>query len=180
MIILAISTLIVNIIAAATLLADGVTTIQQIIWLVSFLLILQTIFQILLRIGKHGRRFLMKDRSEYPTRDGSSPYGYRIEQYLGQRWQRIDNSENEIFVPLLEESPMMELDEKTRKIIRAIQKWDNRKRYFNTMTLEEHLGREFGFIGGKPVMPTSSFYNYREKYYKFLNKDENGQDSNES
>ncbi len=172
------SGLVINMILSIILLTSNLPILQDIVWTVRLLLALQVTILVTQIIAS--LRWFHSIQQMKNLRKDVLPRGYRIEQYLGQQWQQSNHSEHEIFTPTMAEPPMMELDEKTRKIIRAIQKWDNRKRYFNTMTLDEFLGREFGLVGGKPVMPTSSFYNYREKYYKFLKKDEKEKNSSDS
>jgi hypothetical protein len=174
--ILAISILTISILVGAKLLADELTIKPEINWTVPLLITLQIVLLVITTIANLSR-FLSKDRLKNTSSAENHTRGYRFERYLLQQWQRSEGGEAEMFVPIQDEDTIMELDERTRKIIRAIQKWDGRKRYFNTMTLDEFLGSYFGFVGGKPAMPQSTFYNYREKYYKFLNKDETNQDS---
>jgi len=168
---LAVSILIISFIIAVKLLTDKMVINQEIIWIVRFLMILQIASLMIYSISNLGR-FLSKNRLKNTSNDKTHPRGYRIERYLLQRWQPSDDGELQIFLPIMDEQPDTEFDEKTQKIIRTIQKWDGRKRYFNTMTLDEFLGIEFGLVGGKPAIPRATFYSWRTKYHKFLQKGE--------
>ena len=177
--ILAITTLTFSFFVADKLLADKMTIKQEIIWFVQFLIILQIVSLLIYGLSNFGR-FLSNYRLKNSSEDEAHPRAYRIEQYLLQQWQPTDDGDSQIFLPIMNEQPYLEHDEKTRKIIRAIQKWDDRNRYFNTMTLDEFLGREFGLVGGKPSLPRSTFYSWRTKYHQSIQKGDHNQDSSES
>jgi len=55
--------------------------------------------------------------------------------------------------------------------MRVVQAWENRDPMRNTLTLSEFLGEEFGtYVDGSPHMSENSYYDWRKKVFKELQK----------